>query len=142
MIDHPGPPVLLQALRSLQLCVGQRGHGKGALSAGGLLPCELQQDRAGQPGAEVQRLSASQLQHHVDGLQALCVRRPLGELDQIDQRDKEQPLPAYGQEGGPPGAPQRLEEHVGKDQHRPQGKADTLEPESPGPDGDRSPKIV
>ena len=64
------------------------------------------------------------------GLQKICLLYTSGHLQpgeikqpgqQEDQRDKEQPLPAYGQEGGPPGTPQRLEEHVGKDQHRPQG---------------------
>jgi len=56
--------------------------------AGGLLPHKLQKDRPTQPGIEVQRRPAGQLQHHVYGLQPLRVRRLLGELDQITLQAK------------------------------------------------------
>lgn len=43
------------------------------------------------------------------------------------------PCPAQGQQRRPPGFTQRLEQHIGKDQHRRQGQGNALEAEGPRP---------
>ena len=53
---------------------------------------------------------------------------------EIDHGDI-QPLPADGQNYSPPRLSQRLEKHICKDQHCPQGQGEALIPESSGADG-------
>ena len=61
----------------------------------------------------------NQIGTHLGHLQT---QQPKVHGQQIHQGDKKHPLPAQGQQRRPPGFAQRLEQHIGKDQHRRQGQ--------------------